>query len=165
MSYSVVAKIFHWGVVGLFVYGIIKQVEGDVSQLEDKSLLYLEVVFASLFLGVLALRFIYMNKTQTSALPAETGELQRQAARLVHLGMYASLASIAMTGLIIAGLFSVGYKSGLIINLFIELHELVVTLTYWLIALHVIAAIYHRFLGDGVWDAMVPFWKEKVKNK
>ena len=46
-SWGLVAKIFHWGVVALFAYGILKQVKGDVSQLEDKSLLYVEVVFAS----------------------------------------------------------------------------------------------------------------------
>ena len=164
-QYSILAKTFHWGGVALFAYGIFKQVEGDVGQLEDKSLLYLEVVFASLFLAVLAVRFIYMSKTQTSALPPETSKLQRQTARLVHLGMYASLASIAITGLAIAGLFAIGFKSGLIIDLVIELHGVVVTASYWLIAIHIIAAIYHRFLGDGVWTAMVPFWKESLNDK
>lgn len=163
--YSITAKIFHWSVVALFAYGIFKQVEGDVRQLEDKSLLYAEVVFASLFLAVLALRFIYMSKTHTSALPPETPKLKRQAARLVHLGMYASLASIAITGLAIAGLFVFGFKSGLIIDFVIELHGVVVTASYWLIAIHIIAAIYHRFLGDGVWTAMVPFWKENLKTR
>jgi len=165
MPYSILAKTFHWGVVALFAYGIFTQVEGDVGQLEDKSLLYLEVVFASLFLAVLAVRFIYMSKTQTSALPPETSKLQRQTARLVHLGMYASLASIAITGLAIAGLFAIGFKSGLIIDLVIELHGVVVTASYWLIAIHIIAAFYHRFLGDGVWTAMVPFWKESLNDK
>ena len=27
---------------------------------------------------------------------------------------------------------------------------------------HIAGAIYHRFKGDGVWDAMVPFFKEKA---
>ena len=38
------------------------------------------------------------------------------------------------------------------------------TLRYWLIAIHTIAVIYHRFKGDGVWTPMVPFWREKLKT-
>ena len=34
-NYSLLAKIFHWGFVILFVYGVAKQVE-DIAQLEDK---------------------------------------------------------------------------------------------------------------------------------
>ena len=165
MSYGILAKIFHWGVVALFAHGIFKQVEGDVSQLEDKPLLYVEVVFASLFLAVLAARVIYMSKTQTSALPPETSKFQRQAARMVHLGMYASLAAIPITGLAVAGLFSAGLKSGLMIDFVTELHGFVVSVSYWLIAIHIIATIYHRFLGDGVWTAMVPFCKENLDDR
>ena len=155
--YSILAKSFHWFTVIIFAYGIFKQVEGDVSQLEDKSLLYAEVVFAILFLAVLAARFIYMSKTQTSALPPETSKFQRQAARMVHLGMYASLAAIPITGLAIGGLFAIGFKSGLIIDFVIELHGFVVSISYWLVAIHIIAAIYHRLKKDGVWSAMVPY--------
>lgn len=36
---------------------------------------------------------------------------------------------------------------------------------YWasvnLIAVHVLGALYHRHLGDGVWTAMVPMFREK----
>ena len=33
-KYSKIAKLFHWGFVILFVYGVAKQVD-DISQLED----------------------------------------------------------------------------------------------------------------------------------
>jgi len=35
-----------------------------------------------------------------------------------------------------------------------------VTSTYWLVAIHILAAIFHRFKNDGVWSAMVPFSKK-----
>ena len=159
-SYGPIARTFHWGFIGIFLYGIIKQVD-DISQLEDSALLRFEVLFALLFLAVLAGRFIYMTKTQTSALPENPSRFQRQAARLVHWGMYASLAGIAITGLMIGGLFSLGFKTGLLIEAVSELHGFTVSLSYLLIALHVAAALYHRLLGDGVWTAMTPFWTER----
>ena len=120
-SYGPIARTFHWGFIGIFLYGIIKQVD-DISQLEDSALLRFEVLFALLFLAVLAGRFIYMTKTQTSALPENTSRFQRQAARVVHWGMYASLAGIAITGLMIGGLFSLGFKTGLLIEAVSDLY-------------------------------------------
>ena len=32
------------------------------------------------------------------------------------------------------------------------------------IGLHVVASIYSRFKGEGLWNAMVPIWKETEKN-
>ena len=151
--------------VGLFAYGIFTQVDGDVIQLEDATLLYEEIIFASLFLAILMMRFIYMCKTQSTALPIDTPKWHKQIARGVHISLYISLASIAMSGLVIAAIFYAGFKTGILINLAVQLHELTVLISYWLIAAHIMAAFYHRLLGDGVWSAMTPFWKETNKNK
>jgi cytochrome b561 len=51
-------------------------------------------------------------------------------------------------------------KSGIFIELTVGLHELSISTMYWLIAIHVSAAIFHRFRNDGVWSSMVPFLKE-----
>ena len=55
LSYSTFAKLLHWGVIGVFAYGIFKQVD-DLSQLEDPSFLRFEFIFACVFLVLLALR-------------------------------------------------------------------------------------------------------------
>ena len=159
-GYSTIAKLFHWGFVALFAYGIAKQVD-DISQLEDFALLRFELIFATIFLTMLALRFLYMSRAQSSSLPTETSTLQKLAAKLAHLGMYASLAAIAITGILISVFYWISIKNGLFVQGLVTLHEFAVTLSYWLIGLHVVAAIYHRFKGDGVWDSMVPVWKEK----
>ena len=59
-KYSTTAKVFHWGFVILFVYGIAKQVD-DISQLEDFVILRFELIFATIFILLLAIRFVYMT--------------------------------------------------------------------------------------------------------
>ena len=158
-KYTTIAKVFHWGFVVLFAYGIAKQVD-DISQLEDFALLRFELIFATILILLLAVRFLYMTKTQTSSLPEETSAFQKLAAKLVHLGMYASLATIALSGILIGGIYWMGMKEGLLIESIIAVHELAVTASYWLIGVHVAAAVFHRFKNDGVWNSMVPIWKE-----
>ena len=156
---SLLAKIFHWGFVVLFLYGVLKQVD-DISQLADVTLLKFELLFAIALVLLLAVRFIYMTKTQTSSLPKETSALQKLLAKLVHLGMYLALSSIALSGILIGVLYWIGIKNDLFIELVISVHEVSVTACYWLIGLHVTAALFHRLKNDGVWSSMVPFWKE-----
>ena len=160
-GYSKIAKIFHWGFVALFVYGVLKQVD-DIGQLRDTALLRFEILFASALLIMLGARFLYMRRTQKTSLPEDTPYAQKIAAKIAHLGMYISLATIALSGILIGLLYWSGFSSGILIDAAVGLHEVSVTVTYWLIAVHVLAAIYHRFRKDGVWDSMVPFWKERA---
>lgn len=157
--YGVVALILHWGFAALFIYGIVKQVD-DVSQLEDAAFLRFEMVFAVVFLILLAGRFAYMKARHVSALPADTPVWQRRAASLVHHGMYASLAAIALSGILVGILYGAGFTSGWLLEMATDFHGLTVSLAYWLIGIHVAAALYHRWLNDGVWSAMVLVWKE-----
>ena len=144
----------------MFGYGIIKQVD-NIEQLEDISLLKFEIMFASIFLFFLILRFIYMKKTQPTSLPEETPKSQKFAAKLVHYSMYLCLVSICISGLMIGLFFWLGFKNGLVIEFIILIHENSISIIYYLIAIHIIAALYHRFRSDGVWNSMVPLWQEK----
>lgn len=161
-SYSILAKCFHWGFVFIFAYGIFKQID-NVEQLENIALLKSEILFALLFLFFLLIRFFYMTKKQKSSLPSNTSKIQKIAAKFVHYSMYFCLAAISITGLIIGLLFWFEVKNGIFIDIIISLHEASVSIIYWLIFIHVIAAIYHRTKNDGVWQSMVPIWKEKNK--
>jgi cytochrome b561 len=102
-NYSTKAKVFHWGFVVLFAYGISKQVD-DKSQLEDFFRLKFELTFVTLLILLLAVRFLFMTKTQTSSLPEETSAIQKVESKLVHLGMYASQTTIAVSGILIGGI-------------------------------------------------------------
>lgn len=157
---SVTAKVIHWGFIGVFIYAGAKQLD-EVEQLEDFSLLQYEMVFASVFLMLLIARFVFMHSTRSSALPSDTPKRTKLLARFVHLGMYVVLALIAITGLWIGGLYWSGIKSGTAMDMALVVHEIAVNASYLLIICHVAGAIHHRRKGDGIWNAMVPFWKER----
>ena len=159
-SYTLTAKIFHWSFVILFAYGISKQID-NINQLEDLALLKLEIAFALIFILFLVARFVYMKRTQKSSLPPETPMAQRALAKAVHYGMYIGMISIALSGLVIGCLYWLGLKSGIIIETIIGWHEVSVSTVYWLVGLHLIGAIYHRFKNDGVWEAMTPSLKRE----
>ena len=159
-QYSKIAKLFHWGFVLLFVYGVAKQVD-DVNQLEDKAFFRFEIIFAVTFFFLLLTRLIYMKKTQKTSLPQDTPKVQKIAAKIVHNGMYALLTGTVLSGLLIGFLFWIEIKDGTLINFVIIIHELNINLLYWLIGIHILAATYHRLKRDGVWSSMVPFLKEK----
>ena len=159
-NYSKLAKLFHWGFVILFIYGIAKQVD-DINQLEDISFLRFEIYFALFFLSLLIIRFIYMKTTQKTSLPNNVPKEQKIAAKIVHNGMYLLLGGTVISGLMIGFLFWLGIKEGYILDITITFHELIINLLYFLIGIHIIAATYHRLKKDGVWSSMVPFFKEK----
>ena len=157
-NYSITAKIFHWSFIILFAYGIFKQID-NINQLEDLALLKFEITFALLFILFLVVRFVYMTRTQKSSLPPDTPRAQKALAKAVHYGMYIGMISIAFSGLVIGSLYWLGLKSGIIIETIIGWHEVSVSIVYWLVGLHLIGAIYHRFKNDGVWQSMVPTLK------
>ena len=162
-QYSKIAKLFHWGFVLLFVYGVAKQVD-DINQLEDKAFFRFEIIFALVFLFLLIIRLIYMKTTQKTSLPEDTPKVQKMSAKIVHNGMYALLAGTVLSGLLIGYLFWSGSQNSFIINIVIILHELFINLLYLLIGIHIFAATFHRLKKDGVWSSMVPFLKESNKN-
>ena len=162
-EYNKIAKFFHWGFVILFIYGVAKQVD-DINQLEDKVFFRFEIIFALIFLFLLLVRFIYMKTTHKTSLPQNAPKLQKISAKIVHNGMYVLLASTVLSGLCIGFLFWIDFKDGLLINFFVNIHELIINLLYFFIGIHIIAATYHRLKKDGVWSSMVPILKEK-KNK
>ena len=159
-SYTLTAKMFHWSFVILFVYGVSKQIN-NINQLEDLTLLKFEIVFAFLFILFLVARFVYMKRTQKSSLPPDTPMVQKALAKAVHYGMYIGMISIALSGLVIGCLYWLGLKSGIILETIIGWHEVSVSSVYWLVGLHLIGAIYHRFKNDGVWEAMTPSLKRE----
>ncbi len=158
--HSTLAKFIHWTFIPLYAYGIFKQLD-DLSQLENTGLLIFEVVFAAVFLIIVILRFSYMKRYETFTGAREPIHyVHVYAAKAVHLSMYLCLILLPLTGLVIAGLFVQGIKTGVLQDSVLVVHEFSALMSYYLIAIHVIAAIYARIKGDGVWSSMVPILKE-----
>ncbi len=120
-----------------------------------------EIVFATIFLLILLVRFIYMRSTRPTALPNDADRTISRLARFVHLGMYLSLSMLATTGLMIGGVFASGIREGMTFAIVLWAHEAFYWASVNLIIVHVLAALYHRHLADGVWNAMVPVFREK----
>ena len=102
-----------------------------------------------------------MRMTMPTALPESTSRAEKLLAKAGHLAMYVSLGMIAVSGLIIAVLFSQGGAGATGMDMALGLHEASVMASYLTIGLHVAAALFHRFKGDGIWTSMVPVWTEK----
>ena len=160
-SHTTLAKFIHWIFTLLYAYGIFKQVD-DLNELEDASLLNFEILFATIFLIIVLIRYFYIKD-----IPALLGAHEDVPkghlfiAKTVHSLVYLSLIMLPTTGLLIAGLFNLGMEG---IDVAIALHEFSAFLSYIVIALHVGASLYSRFKGEGIWNAMVPIWKETEKN-
>jgi len=105
----------NWTFIGVFAYAVINQVD-EVEELENFTRLMKEVLFAIIFLSLLLFRFIYMRFARAAMPQLDMPKSLILLARTVHLGMYASLALIAITGLIIGGLYYFGVKDGLVLE-------------------------------------------------
>tara|TARA_B100001769_G_scaffold160814_1_gene126283 strand:- start:376 stop:942 length:567 start_codon:yes stop_codon:yes gene_type:complete len=160
-SHTPLAKFIHWTFTVLYAYGIFKQVE-DLEELEDVSLLNFEIFFAIVFLIIVLLRYFYMKDVKT--LLGAHDEMHKGhlfIAKATHRLVYFSLIMLPTTGLLIAGMLAADIPG---MQVAIGLHEFSAFLSYVTIALHVGASLYSRFKGEGVWNGMVPLWKETGKN-
>ena len=166
-SHTLLARSIHWSFILLYVYGIFKQVN-ELDELEDTNLLLFEIIFDTIFLVIVILRYSYMSRFKTFLGAREPGHIVHYYfARTVHKAMYACFILLPLTGLMIAGLYSQGYtvnatpdEEQTIMDVVLDLHGAVADLSYMLIFLHIGAAIYSRIKGEGVWSSMVPVLKE-----
>ena len=164
MAHTRLAKTIHWSFIVLYAYGMFKQLD-DISQLEDNELLIFEVIFATVFLGIVIGRYFYMRNVETmhaSTVPVH--RIHKIIAKTVHKSMYIVLVLLPLSGLAIAFLFNQGIKDGPMQLVALSAHEFAATASYVLIAIHVSAAIYSRIKGEGVWSSMVPILNDEKSN-
>ena len=163
-NHKLPAKVFHWGFILLYVYGIFKQID-DISELENSRLLIFEVFFAILFLIIVMMRYFYMQQFETFLGAHEPVPLvHKYIAKIIHKSMYFCLALLPVTGLLIAAMFTQGITDGPIQDSILDLHGFSADLSYILIAIHIGAALYSRIKGEGVWSSMVPLWNEEIPS-
>ena len=167
-SHTTFAKFLHWGFIVLYVYGIFKQVN-ELDELEEKKILLFEILFASIFLIIVIVRYSYMRSFKTLLGAREPVHVVHYYfARSIHRAMYACFILLPLSGLIIAGLYTQGYtvnatpdEQQTIMDVALDLHGLVADISYVLIFIHILAAIYSRIKGEGVWSSMVPIFNEE----
>ena len=93
-SHTLLARSIHWSFILLYIYGIFKQVN-ELDELEENNLLLFEIVFATLFLVIVILRYSYMRRFKTFLGAREPVHIVHYYfARSVHKAMYAVLSLI-----------------------------------------------------------------------
>ena len=167
-SHTFLAKLIHWTFIPLYAYGIFKQVN-ELDELEEKKILLFEILFASIFLIIVIVRYSYMRSFKTflgASKPVHV--VHYYFARSIHRAMYACFILLPLSGLFIAGLYTQGYtvnatpdEQQTIMDVALDLHGLVADISYVLIFIHILAAIYSRIKGEGVWSSMVPIFNEE----
>ena len=161
-KHTTLGKVLHWGFLLLYAYGIFKQID-DLSELEDTALLLFEIAFATLFLVIVILRYAYMRRFETfQGATVPVAAVHKKSARAIHVAMYLCLVLLPLTGLAIAALYTQGVgEEAVAMDLVIGLHGLSADLSYALIVIHVLAALYSRAKGEGVWTSMEPVFTER----
>lgn len=161
-SHTLFARSIHWSFIVLYLYGLSKQI-GELDELEDNGLLLFEILFATVFLVVVILRYSYMRRFKTFLGAREPIHIVHYYfARSLHKAMYVVFILLPLSGLLIAALYTKGYQNEdeLLMEAVLGLHSLAAQASILLILAHIAAAIYSRIKGEGVWSSMVPILKE-----
>lgn len=173
MRYGTLARLLHW-VVALLVLatipvGLTMIQEGLARPVQDRLFIFHKNVGVILLL-LIALRIVWRLLNPPPPLPASVPPLQRTAATVVHLGLYALLVVMAVSGYVrvTAGGFPIELLDALGVPPLIAENEPLAerakavhaTAKFGLIVLiqvHILAAAYHGIVRrDGVFSRMWP---------
>jgi cytochrome b561 len=173
MGYGTVARILHWLT---FVLVCVTIPVGFLmtSELQDRSVQNALFIFhkgiGPIILVVVMVRILWRMFHSSPALPATLPRLQRIVSKVVHFGLYAGLLTMAVSGYVrvIAGGFPIELLNSIGVPPLLprndgvaETAKMIHRSAAWgllcLIALHVGAALYHRFvMRDGIMARMWP---------
>ena len=166
-SHTLLARSIHWSFIVLYLYGLSKQI-GELDELQDNGLLLFEILFATVFLVIVILRYSYMSRFKTFLGAREPVHIVHYyLARSLHKAMYVVFILLPLSGLLIAALYTKGYQSEdeLLMEAALGLHSLAAQASAFLILVHIGAAVYSRIKGEGVWSSMVPILKENKPSE
>jgi len=166
-SHTLLARSIHWSFIVLYLYGLSKQI-GELDELQDNGLLLFEILFATVFLVIVILRYSYMSRFKTFLGAREPVHIVHYyLARSLHKAMYVVFILLPLSGLLIAALYTKGYQSEdeLLMEAALGLHSFAAQASAALILVHIAAALYSRIKGEGVWSSMVPILKENKPSE
>lgn len=172
-GYRTPARLLHWiialAVLAMIPAGLVMTRDGVARGVQDALFLFHKNMGVVL-IPLIALRILYRWRHAPPPLPPSVPGWQRRAAALSHLGLYALLVVIPVSGFVrvraggfpIEGLDSLGAgpwlaKSDALAKVAQGLHYAAAMLLIALLALHIAAAAQHALVKrDGVWQRMWP---------
>ncbi|HWL72181.1 MAG TPA: cytochrome b [Geminicoccus sp.] len=180
--FGLVAKSFHWGTAALVIplWGLGWYMVGQTQDLFWQYELYqLHKSFGFVVFGLALLRLVWRLVDPAPPLPAGMGRPLRLAAHLSHLGLYACLIGLPVTGFLMSAASPLGIPTVLFDTIPVPhplgpsevLYELFRAVHYWmamllaaLLAAHVLAALHHHLVAkDDVLLRMIPFGRPKAR--
>ncbi len=171
-SYDGVAKTLHWAIMILVLPMLYYGFNAENMPKEDRlGFFQLHSGVGIIILLLMLARLVWRRLHPVPALPADMPHWQQIASKATHHGLYFLVIMQPVLGLIIAGASKFNLKAFGVLGLQIApnkmIHDAAETLhgiNAWvitaLIALHVLAALYHHFIRkDVVLRRMLPFTK------
>lgn len=161
-SHGFVTKGIHWLSAGLIGFGYLKGLE-NVGQLSHPGVLQTEVLLALMLGAVFVIRLLWTKFVGgTTRLPQEAPQWEHMASKAVHIGLYAAVFGIVLTGLGIALGYSVPAFSGIFLGAMIGLHEAALAILPALLVAHIAGALWHKIVRqDGVLESMTGRFKAR----
>ena len=150
-----VTRTIHWVSAGLIGFGYLKGLD-DVSQLSNPGTMQTEIILALALGAVFLVRLLWTRTIGgTTRLPEDAPAWEHWASRAVHIGLYAAVFGIVLTGLGIALGYSLPLLSGLFLTAMIALHEVALSLLPLLLLVHIAGALWHKLVRrDAVLESM-----------
>ncbi len=179
-AYGFIAQLFHWGIFALFVYQFVVAEAMEAMTPDIKYTFFGAGKWALYDLhksfGIFLLFLVFMRISWRMINPAPQEEkafIPKMLARLVHLGLYAVMLIMPLSGYVMSmggghGITFFGMwkipdfigKNESLAYLGHEIHEITATIIYVLVVLHILAALYHYYIkGNGVLTRMLPVRK------
>lgn len=160
-SYGVVSRFFHWSIalfiIGLAILGFYMTglEENDPAR---RGIYGFHKSMGVLVLELALLRVLWLSYSRPPQLPSVLGASEQTMAKLVHLGLYAIMFLIPLSGYVMStakgypvmffGLYEVPAllgKSEALAEFAEEAHELLTFVGIGLLAAHVLGALKHRY--------------------
>ena len=150
-----VTKGIHWLSAALIGYGYLKGLE-TVAELSHPGVMRLEILFALLLGGIFTLRLFWTKRIAgATRLPADAPRWEHIASRGVHVGLYAGVYGIVLSGLGIAFAYATPGLGGMFLDAMIGLHEVALAALPVLLVAHIAGALWHKFMRrDAVLESM-----------
>jgi cytochrome b561 len=171
-SYDGVAKTLHWAIMILVLPMLYYGFNAENLPKEDRlGFFQLHAGVGIIVLLLMLARLVWRRSHPVPPLPADLPRWQQIASKATHHGLYFLVILQPVLGLIITGASKFNLKAFGVLGLQIapnetihgiaeELHGINAWVITALIALHVLAALYHHFIRkDVVLRRMLPFTK------
>lgn len=176
-SYGSITKFLHWGIFILFVgMFILAEVMMDMEKGPDRWQLYgLHKATGIVLLFIIGFRILWRLSNITPLLPNNMKPFEQKMAHLGHFALYVCMIALPISGYVMSmagghGISFYGFFD--VINLLPEnkgmaeiaheIHEMAAEALYFLVPLHIVAAVFHHHVRkDDVLTKMLPTCPKK----